>query len=85
MATLMNEDVNSSKYDLNALWVMLFLIGIGIVNLYSATHASTGIEAGFWKNQLMWFGLGCIMCIGAYFVHYRVMERFAYIAYGISV
>lgn len=85
MATLMNEDVNSSKYDLNALWVMLFLIGIGIVNLYSATHASQGIEAGFWKNQLLWFGLGCIACIGAYFVHYRVMERFAYIAYGISL
>lgn len=85
MATLMNEDVGSSKYELNAIWVMIFLVCIGIVNLYSATYASQGAEASFWKHQLMWFGLGSVMCVVAYFVHYRVLERFAYVAYGINI
>lgn len=85
MANLLNEDVTSSKYDLNALWVMLFLIGIGIVNLYSATHASTGAEQHFWKAQVMWFGLGTVAATGIYLIHYRVFERFAYAAYAVNI
>lgn len=85
MATLMKEEVGSSKFDLNAVWVMLFLICIGIANLYSATFASQGAEAQFWKQQLMWFGLGTFVAIAAYFVHYRVLERFAYVAYGVNL
>jgi len=85
MATLMNEEVGSSKFDLNAVWVMIFLVCIGIANLYSATHAAAGPESQFWKQQLMWFGLGLIACTAAYFVHYRVLERFAYVAYAINI
>lgn len=85
MATLMNEEVGTSKFDLNAIWVMIFLACIGIVNLYSATYASQGAEAQFWKQQLMWFGLGIVVSTAAYFVHYRVLERFAYVAYGINI
>jgi rod shape determining protein RodA len=85
MAVLANEEMSSSKFDLNAVWVMLFLTCIGIVNLYSATFASKGAEAQFWKQQLMWFGLGIFAAGGAYLVHYRVLERFAYFAYGINL
>lgn len=83
--TLPNEEVGSSKYDLNAIWVMIFIIGIGVVNLYSATYASQGAEAQFWKQQLMWFGIGTICSSVAYFIHYRVLERFAYVAYGLNL
>lgn len=85
MATLMNEEVGTSKFDLNAVWVMIFLVCIGIVNLYSATFASQGAESHFWKQQLVWFGLGTIVSTVAYFVHYRVLERFAYIAYAVNI
>lgn len=86
MATqLMNEEVGSSKYDLNAAWTMLFLIGIGVVNLYSATYSSQGSEAQFWKLQLIWFGVGILVSSAAYFVHYRVLERFAYAAYAANL
>lgn len=84
-AQLMNEEVGSSKYDLNAVWTMLFLIGIGVVNLYSATYSSQGAEAQFWKQQLMWFGVGSVAACSAYFVHYRVLERFAYFAYAANI
>jgi rod shape determining protein RodA len=82
MATLGNEEVGTSKYDLNAVWVMLILIAIGVVNLYSATFASAGGEAQFWKQQAIWFGIGLFISAGAYFIHYRVLERFAYVAYA---
>jgi rod shape determining protein RodA len=86
MATqLMNEEVGSSKHDLNAVWTMIFIIGIGIVNLYSATYSSHGAEAQFWKQQLMWFGIGSLVSVTAYFVHYRVLERFAYAAYAVNL
>ncbi|MGZ3655368.1 MAG: rod shape-determining protein RodA [Bdellovibrionota bacterium] len=85
MATLGNEEVGTSKYDLNAVWMMLILIAIGIVNLYSATYASQGGEAQFWKQQTMWFVIGTVCCGFAYFVHYRVLERFAYFAYAANI
>ncbi len=85
MAVLMKEDVGTSKFDLNAVWVMLFLVTIGITNLYSATYASQGAEAQFWKQQLMWFGIGIFTSTAAYFVHYRVLERFAYVAYAFNI
>lgn len=85
MASLLNEDVTSAKHDLNALWVMFFLVGIGIVNLYSATHASQGPEANFWKHQLVWFGLGTVAATAVYLIHYRVFERFAYAAYAANI
>lgn len=85
MATLMTEEVGSSKYDLNAVWVMFCLIGIGIINLYSATFASQGIEAQFWKQQAVWFVIGLFCSSVAYLVHYRVLERFAYAAYAANL
>ncbi len=83
--TLQNEELGSVKQDLNAVWVMLFLICIGVINLYSATYASRGAEAQFWKQQLMWFGIGSVCSTIAYFVHYRVLERFAYMAYAANI
>jgi rod shape determining protein RodA len=80
-----NEEVGTSKFDLTAVWVMIFLIGIGIVNLYSATYASQGVEAQFWKQQLMWAGVGALTGTVLYFVHYRVLERFAYFAYAANL
>lgn len=85
MATLGTEEVGTSKYDLNAVWVMLCLIAIGVVNLYSATYSSHGAEAQFWKQQAIWAGIGTILCSLAYFVHYRVLERFAYFAYAANL
>ena len=85
MATLMNEEVGSSKHDFNILWVMFCLISIGIINLYSATFASQGVEAQFWKQQTMWFVIGLVVSGMAYLVHYRVLERFAYAAYAANL
>ncbi len=82
---LINEEVNKSKYDLNALWITLILIAIGIINLHSATYASVGAENQYWKAQLTWFGLGAIMSTALYLIHYRVLERFAYFAYVLNV
>ena len=85
MATILNEEVGTKKIDLNGVWLMLIIIALGIVNLHSATHASGPGEQNLWKTQLMWFGFGSIACLASYFVHYRVLERFAYIAYALNL
>lgn len=83
---LVNEEVQTGKHDLNVLWVALILIGIGVVNLHSATFSSgSEAERQFWKYQLMWVGIGSIAAGISYFVHYRVLERFAYVAYVLNL
>ncbi len=81
---LVNEEVNTSRYDLSIVWVALVLIGIGITNLYSATFTSAA-ESQVWKSQFMWVGIGSVACFVSYFFHYRVLERFAYFAYAANL
>ena len=82
---IVNEEVHSGRADLSVIWFALVLIGIGITNLHSATFASGAMESQFWKYQVMWVGIGTVICAISYFFHYRVLERFAYIAYGINL
>lgn len=82
---LVNEEVNNNKYDLNVVWIALILIAIGIVNLHSATFAAAEGEDHYWKAQIMWFGIGVVASLGIYFIHYRVLERFAYVAYAANI
>ncbi len=85
MPSLTNEEVGSQKFDPTVVWVSACLIILGIVNLYSATFASRGVEAQFWKQQAVWSLLGLVGGIMLYLVHYRVLERFAYFAYAANL
>jgi rod shape determining protein RodA len=83
---VLKEEVGNSKYDLNAIWIMAILVTIGVLNLHSATYSSAQEgESQFWKAQLVWFGIGAAFSAGLYFVHYRVLERFAYFAYAFNI
>jgi rod shape determining protein RodA len=79
-----NEEVGSPKQDLNVVWIMLIIVGIGILNLHSATYSSV-TEGNYWKVQLVWFGLGILITSGFYILHYRVLERFAYVIYALNI
>lgn len=80
----MNEEVGGRQYNLAVLWIMLALTAIGIVNLYSATFGIES-EAHYWKTQIVRFGLGALVAVSVFFVHYRVLERFAYLAYAVNI
>ena len=81
---MLNEEVRGRQYNLSILWITLAILVIGIVNLYSATNGIE-TEAYFWKVQIYrgLFGIGMAAII--FFIHYRVLERFAYIVYALNL
>lgn len=82
----LKEEVGGSKYDFSIVWIALAIIAIGIINLYSATY-TPGIQhdSEHWRLQLTWFGIGCVLFVILYLLHYRVLERFAYFAYAANI
>lgn len=68
------------------LWVTLSLSAIGLLNLYSAVYniSERGIPALF-LSQLIWFAIGITLGLLALLVDYRVLIRFAYPFYIVSV
>lgn len=84
MAKLMNEEVRGRQYNLAIIWIMLALTFIGIFNLYSATYGIES-ESHFWKTQIIRFFIGAAVATAIFFVHYRVLERFAYAAYATNI
>jgi len=69
-------------------WVLFglaaLLVGCGIVNLISASHAADGtLLTATVRRQLMALGLGGIVIAVAVAVDYRHVERFALVIYGL--
>ena len=58
----------------------LLLIGIGMLNLSSAT-AVEDKAMGLWKNQAISIGLGAVITLVLYFPHYSFLSRLAYLVY----
>ncbi|MBU6155013.1 MAG: rod shape-determining protein RodA [Bdellovibrionales bacterium] len=58
----------------------LLLIGIGMLNLSSAT-AVEDKSMGLWKNQAISSGLGAVITLILYFPHYSFLSRLAYLVY----
>jgi rod shape determining protein RodA len=63
---------------------MFIIFGIGVSNLYSAT-AQIESEAYFWRVQIYRGIFGLFVATIIFFIHYRVLERFAYLAYGFNI
>ena len=65
-------------------WVFLLLVFnlalLGVVNLHSASQSAYGFNV--WLNQLVWFGLGCVVVTAMFFVHYKYFKEFAYVAFA---
>src|SRR5213079_991120 len=52
------------------------LLALGMVMLYSSGIAREG--ARFLLMQLVWCGLGLVLCVGAVLVDYRLLKKFAW-------
>lgn len=81
---MLNEEVRGHQYNLGIIWITLIIASIGILNLFGATHGIEG-ESHFWRIQIYRLIFGLVIATGIFFIHYRVLERFAYIAYGINI
>jgi rod shape determining protein RodA len=82
----LKEEVGGSKYDFSIVWIAFSIITVGVINLYSATHTAGDVrDSEHWRMQITWFGIGTILFIALYLLHYRVLERFAYFAYVANI
>ena len=78
-------------FDYSLLFVVLFLLGFGLVMIYSASFydASTSKSfnndaAYFLKKQAFSSALGIVAMFVVAFIPYRFWERFAVLSYGVS-
>lgn len=78
----------TSYFDYNMLVILIFLIGFGLVMLYSSSsYLATnkfGDSAYFLKHQLFALGLGIIPMAFFIAVDYRVWKHFGMLAYFVS-
>ncbi len=74
------------RYDYSFLVSMLVIFTIGILNLYSATHAHTSVHMqGLYKSQLLWFGIANITAFIVSLFPPKSLFRFSYWIYAVNV
>ncbi|MBF0362628.1 MAG: rod shape-determining protein RodA [Oligoflexia bacterium] len=74
------------KYDFSFFILMFLIFIIGILNLYSATHAvSDKSVIGLYKNQLVWFTLSMIIGVIISFIRPKTLYRYSYLMYVINL
>jgi len=72
-----------SQIDFPILASMLFLVGFGLMAIYSACHG-IGSMTNFYK-QLMWFGGSAFLMLIIFLQPPRLFQDWAYWLYGISI
>lgn len=76
-------------FDYSLLFIVLFLLGFGLVMIYSASSYEASIEysdaAYFLKKQILSVGLGLVVMFAVTLIPYRIWERFALIGYIFSI
>ncbi len=74
------------KYDYSFLFTMLVIFIIGVLNLYSATHAHTSDSMqNLYKSQILWFALANVVAFVISLFPPKSLFRFAYWAYAFNV
>ncbi len=59
------------------------LLALGMTTLYSSTMGQPGVR--YMTSQLMWCGLGLVLCAGTASMDYRWLKKLAWPLFGISV
>ncbi|MBF0297901.1 MAG: rod shape-determining protein RodA [Oligoflexia bacterium] len=74
------------KYDFSFFILMVLIFVIGVLNLYSATHAISDKQVdGLYKTQMTYFALATCIGIFASFVKSKTLFRYSYLIYIINV
>ena len=74
------------KYDFSFFAITGILFIIGVLNLYSATHASTSTHiANLYKMQIFWYFLSCSIGIGISLIRPKNFFRYSWVFYIFTV
>jgi rod shape determining protein RodA len=74
------------RYDFSFLGSMLSIFIVGVLNLYSSTHAdtATGLDK-LYQSQTLWFLLANVVAIAVSFFNPKTFERFSYAGYAVTI
>jgi rod shape determining protein RodA len=82
----MLEQKRFGKFDFPLFWAAVALWVIGILLIYSATHAvETGRLAGVYKQQIVWVVMAIAVIITIVSIPGRFFFGFAYVFFGLSL
>jgi rod shape determining protein RodA len=73
------------RLDIATLFITVTLVGVGIVNLYSATRMEPVSVLPVYLKQIYWLGLGTIVMVALSLVDYHFFERWGYWIYGANI
>ncbi|NCN42635.1 rod shape-determining protein RodA [bacterium] len=77
------EEGQRSRFDWPLLLVILLLVGMGLVNIYSATHGHG--DGDFLTKQLIALTVALVASLGVILLDYRIFDRVAYVLYGVNL
>ncbi len=71
------------RYDFSFFGIACGIFLVGIINLYSATHATTrDVAEGLYLTQVMWFFLSAAIGVFVSFINTKTWHRLSYFAYA---
>ncbi|MBF0313981.1 MAG: rod shape-determining protein RodA [Oligoflexia bacterium] len=74
------------RYDFSFFGTMIVIFIIGILNLYSATHATNDKALlDLYKTQAIWFCISIVVGVSISFIRPKTFFRYSYVVYGINV
>ncbi|MBF0301262.1 MAG: FtsW/RodA/SpoVE family cell cycle protein, partial [Oligoflexia bacterium] len=74
------------KYDFTFFTLMFLIFIIGVLNLYSATHAVTDKSViTLYKSQLLWFIISITVGVVVSFIRPKTLFRYSYLFYAINL
>lgn len=78
----MNRPAEFRKIDWMLAFAIVAITALGVLNLYSATHAS---RPQLCLQQVMWIFVGVLTCVGIAAIDYRHWQKLAYPLYVVGV
>jgi rod shape determining protein RodA len=71
-----------TQFDWPLAGAIVFIVGIGLLNLYSATRVA---PKGLYTQQLLWLGGGVVIFVLVAASDYRLFERLAYAIFAVGL
>jgi rod shape determining protein RodA len=78
------DEGQESRFDWPLLLTIFALVGLGLLNIYSATQSHAG-GGGFVAKQMISMAIAMLMFVLIILFDYRIFDRLAYLFYGLNL
>jgi rod shape determining protein RodA len=73
------------NFDWTLLALVLSICAIGVINIYSTGFSLGDNQSPLYLKQLQWVAMGLAFMLFAFLIDYRMINRFAYFIYAVSI